>query len=227
MCAGERCPAFSERCAFFIVEFVQFRNRMVEERFTYEVVFFTVVAPDEDDGERPDRSLVISGLETAGFLVNEGERGVVPSPEMLEETEQLFVGKVRQNSSNTDLSWVFGITQVVTVSKIMLVDNRTTVHTFRSQHQFKRFTNRRFADVVPANQQRVPLEDDTPCRNATKVFDLEYSHTHSATPPFHSQQTAPPVPAPTRSLLPRHPVGSHSGQASGEPWTALPHELSP
>ena len=132
---------------------------MVEERVSDEVVFFAVIASYKDDRERPDSSIVISGLETVRFLVNERELLVIPAPDVLEKPAQLLLREVGEHGANANLAWVALVAKVGAVGEVMLIDDRTTVEALRSQDQLECLAYRGLSDVVSADEQGVLLED--------------------------------------------------------------------
>lgn len=155
---------------------------MVKESVTDEIILFPVVSTNEDDRKSPDRSLAICRFNTIRLLVYEGEGRVVPASEMLEEPALLFVGESGQYSANANVTGTAVFAYVVTVVEIVLIDNRTTVETFRSQHKFERFADGGLSNVIPADQQCVLLKLNATGNDSTKVLDLKSANSHPFIP---------------------------------------------
>ena len=66
--------------------------------------------------------------------------------------------------------------------KVVLIDRRTTKESLRTQDKIQRLTHRGLANIVAADQKRVPFEHDASTFYAAEVLYLKESNLHTASP---------------------------------------------
>ena len=64
--------------------------------------------------------------------------------------------KISQHRLDANLDWLLLIVEIAAAMKVVFVDDGPSIEPFRPQHEVEGLANRRFADVVSADQKCVP-----------------------------------------------------------------------
>ena len=158
-------------------------DRMVEKGVADEVILRLVVAADEDDGQSPALLRSIAVGRAAGPLIRKIALDVVPPAKMTMEAELGLLRKIRQNRLYADLDGILLIVEIAAAMKVVLVDHGPSIEPLRSQHKVESLANRRFADVVSADQKCVSRQVDDATGNTAETRDRQTLYFHLRRPP--------------------------------------------
>ncbi|WP_440144290.1 hypothetical protein [Bradyrhizobium canariense] len=152
---------------------------MVEEGVADEVVLRLVISADEHDGESPAILRSISVCRSASALIREIAGDVISPQKVTMKSKLSLLWKIL----DANLDRLLLIVKIPAAMKVMLVDHRPAIQPLGPQHEVESLANRRFPDVVAADQESVPRQMHDTVGNAAEVRDCKTLCFHLLQPP--------------------------------------------
>jgi hypothetical protein len=92
--------------------------------------------------------------------------------------------KVRQHGLDANLDRLFLMVEIAATMKVVLVDHRPPIEPLGPQHQVESLANRRFPDIVAADQEGVARQVYDTMSDASEIRDRQTLYFHRVQPPL-------------------------------------------